>query len=390
LTGKQVRDIIEQTAQKIGNYSYTNNSDRLNGTWNNEMGYGLVNAYETVLMAQQTGIDLYISDCTQDFGDEPSFVCEDVVWNSPDIWIRNDLDNITQNQNPIYKSNGEPNYIYVRVKNRGCVQSEINDKLQLHWTKANTSFALPNYWNGTELNINGVPLGGSLEAINLPSIEPNGEVILTIPWVVPNPQDYSNFGNEMWHYCLMARIISDNDPMSYSETEDHFSNVKNNNNIAHKNVTIIAPAQGKINGTIAIGNPFTEPKVFGIKFVTDRLKGNEIFREAEISFVVDGSLQKVLEQSKISFHNIKQIDENSFLITGEEARLEGLWFEGKQIGLLDLRFNFLTQKVTQNEYTYHVIQTNEDGSVVGGESYEIIRDERALFYAKTERQYTSR
>lgn len=48
LTGQQVRDVIEQTAQKAGNYSYTTTTGRSNGTWNNEMGYGLVNAYAAV------------------------------------------------------------------------------------------------------------------------------------------------------------------------------------------------------------------------------------------------------------------------------------------------------------------------------------------------------
>jgi len=103
LTGKQVRDIIEQTAQKVGNYSYANNYGRYNGTWNNEMGYGLVNAYEAVKKAQQNGIDLYVRDCVNDLGDEPSYVCENIVWNSPDIWVRNNLDGATRDQNPIYK-----------------------------------------------------------------------------------------------------------------------------------------------------------------------------------------------------------------------------------------------------------------------------------------------
>jgi len=44
LTGPQVRDIIEQTAQKVGGYNYTTTTGRPNGTWHNEMGYGLVNA----------------------------------------------------------------------------------------------------------------------------------------------------------------------------------------------------------------------------------------------------------------------------------------------------------------------------------------------------------
>ncbi|WP_455668940.1 S8 family peptidase [Phocaeicola sp.] len=48
LNQKQVADIIEKTAQKVGGYNYSTTSGRSNGTWNNEMGYGLVNAFAAV------------------------------------------------------------------------------------------------------------------------------------------------------------------------------------------------------------------------------------------------------------------------------------------------------------------------------------------------------
>ena len=51
LTGQQVRDIIEKTAQELPNHP-PNEPSRPN--WNNEVGYGLVNAYEAVLAAQAT------------------------------------------------------------------------------------------------------------------------------------------------------------------------------------------------------------------------------------------------------------------------------------------------------------------------------------------------
>ena len=61
LTGKQVRNMIESTCQKINvhdpisnpnGYTYTNNpSVRPNGFWNNEVGYGLVDAYAAVQKA---------------------------------------------------------------------------------------------------------------------------------------------------------------------------------------------------------------------------------------------------------------------------------------------------------------------------------------------------
>ena len=55
LTVTEVNTIIEETAQKVGSYSYTSTSGRPNGTWNNQMGYGLVDAYQAVLLAQSYG-----------------------------------------------------------------------------------------------------------------------------------------------------------------------------------------------------------------------------------------------------------------------------------------------------------------------------------------------
>lgn len=54
LTVQEVNTIIESTAQKVGGYSYSNNPSRPNGTWDDEMGYGLVDAYASVQEAQQT------------------------------------------------------------------------------------------------------------------------------------------------------------------------------------------------------------------------------------------------------------------------------------------------------------------------------------------------
>jgi hypothetical protein len=53
LTQQEVRKIIESTAQKVraDTYTYQNTPNRLNGTWHEEMGYGLVNAHAAVFKA---------------------------------------------------------------------------------------------------------------------------------------------------------------------------------------------------------------------------------------------------------------------------------------------------------------------------------------------------
>jgi hypothetical protein len=51
LTQKEVANVIESTARKVGNYSYTTTYGRPNGTWNEQMGYGLLDALSAVLGA---------------------------------------------------------------------------------------------------------------------------------------------------------------------------------------------------------------------------------------------------------------------------------------------------------------------------------------------------
>lgn len=49
LTQQQTRTILETNTDKVGIYNYSNNINQPNGTWNNEVGYGRVNAYKAIL-----------------------------------------------------------------------------------------------------------------------------------------------------------------------------------------------------------------------------------------------------------------------------------------------------------------------------------------------------
>jgi subtilisin family serine protease len=55
-TAGQVRVIIEANCDKAGDYSYKLTKENINGTWNEEMGYGRVNAYKSVLVAKNKAI----------------------------------------------------------------------------------------------------------------------------------------------------------------------------------------------------------------------------------------------------------------------------------------------------------------------------------------------
>lgn len=48
LTQQQAREILERNTDKVSGYSYSNNSNQPNGTWNSEVGYGRINARKAV------------------------------------------------------------------------------------------------------------------------------------------------------------------------------------------------------------------------------------------------------------------------------------------------------------------------------------------------------
>lgn len=387
LTAQQVRDIIEQTSQKVGGYSYVPTTGRPNGTWNNEMGYGLVDAYAAVQMAQSMGsttLDLMVKDGVDDIGNEPNNITP-YMWASTDIWIRNNNDNLPDHQNPEY-SPTVPNYAKVRVTNKSCVASTGTEQLKFYWAKAGSSLAYPDSWNG--LNYFPVPnntklLGAPVGTVNIPILQAGQETIVTLPFLVPNPADYSFAGSDQWHFCLLARIEATNDPLN--ETSDLYNNVKNNNGIAWKNVTIVDVIANKTTGTIAVGNPFETPRTFFLEMVKEDLEtGKPIYEEAEVGIKMDDVLYQAWKRGgEIAQQVDPTIDEKRKVVKGNNVIIDNIAFNGKEMGFLTLDFSFLTKEITDKpKFKYHVIQRdNTTGQIIGGETYEILKKIRPTFEA---------
>lgn len=387
LSSKQVRDILEKTSQKVGGYSYTITAGRPNGTWNNEMGYGLVNAYAAVVMAQQMSsatLDLMVKDGTDDIGLQPNNITP-YMWASTDIWVRNQADNIDEHQNPEY-SPTVPNYAYVRVTNKSCVASTGSEQLKFYWAKAGTSLEWPDTWDGNHYfpsPNNTKKLGAPVGTVTIPILQAGQETILQIPFMVPNPADYSFAGSDQWHFCLLARIEALNDPSN--ETNGLYANVQNNNNIAWKNVTIVDLLANKTNGVIAVGNPFDEPRTFFLELIKEDLEtGKAIYDEAEVSVKMDETLFKAWERGgKLAQELDATTDEKRKIVKGNNVIIDNIAFNANEMGTLNLNFNFLTKELTEkSKFVYHVVQRDAlTGDIIGGETYVIKKQARPIFIA---------
>jgi peroxiredoxin len=112
--------------------------------------------------------DAYVRDNPGDTGVEPN-PHTGAMWQSPDIWVRRNPDpnwvpyphptasptwTPQAHQNPEYRERDYalPNYVYVRVTNRGTSATDGTERLRVYWAKASTGLNWPNHWTGAPGN----------------------------------------------------------------------------------------------------------------------------------------------------------------------------------------------------------------------------------------------
>ena len=92
LTGQQVVHLIQQSAQKIDGYMFNYYNNKKDGTWNEQVGYGLVDAYASLVTnvngnyynksVNVDGCYVIIENCLLDYDSEfvnKSYICTQIT-----------------------------------------------------------------------------------------------------------------------------------------------------------------------------------------------------------------------------------------------------------------------------------------------------------------------
>ena len=368
LTQQQVRDILERTAQKVrtDKYYYKDTIGRPNGKWNNQMGYGLLDAYEAV---RNSLYDLYTKDYVADDGLEPSDI-NHYLYNSPDIWVRNNKDAGITNQ---YAVVNDTNYVYVRVHNRGFVASS-NDSVQLYTKHYVINPHIPNldfsFWRNYWRKIATAPI---------PSIPAGDSIIICIPVY---------FDGLMNRHMILSRIVSAIDTMHTQETTSTDFNVRYNNNISIKNLTaarfyttnythgLYVPQIMAVSSELS-SNPFR----LQIGIIGEE-SGANILDEAEVTLILGENLASYWQNNNVLPSGLKQMSDNTYLVENENVLLDNFAVPEGYEADLSMKYNFLTRKDSPNN-TYsntllkYIILDDTEYELVGGLTIQIEKPERA-------------
>ncbi|WP_340062987.1 M12 family metallo-peptidase [Ascidiimonas aurantiaca] len=321
--------------------------------------------------------DIYSKDRPFDSGQEPN-PDTGPMWISEDIWIRQDLDGGTVHQNPEFKLE-TPNGVYVKVRNRSSTVTSACAQLSVYFSKASTGLAWPAHFNNYYMNIGGTDVlhGDIIGTTTLPAIPPGGSVTVEIPWYPPNPAD---FVNDIHHFCLVSRIITPNDPM-FNEVSGAISpNVRNNNNIVWKNISVYDsdPNGLPTSTSVFIRGVDENTDTNSIMFVDDGFGDNSRYRffdVGEIEVEMEPELfKRLLESGFQETKYVRIINENTLLVTSNRATIPRVPLRYEETFSLNFKFHIFKELPVGTKLLLDVLQVNDrKGYFEGGERFTIIR-----------------
>lgn len=219
--------------------------------------------------------------------------------------------------------------------------------------------------------------------LTIPPLQPGQAVVLQIPWYPPNPADFSCFGSDQSHFCLLGRIETTNSSpwgMTTAETTSVYNNTKANNNIAWKNITVVDnfPGAAKMSG-ILVRNPFLTAVKTRLHFVPV-VEGEErdFYGTGQVYIDLTPEMYRRWQEAGGEGIDVKPVDEERgrLLVTGRDATIAGLPLEPEEafhVGIaFELNADYQPDAATVPKFDLVQIGTPDDeNEVVGGQRFEV-------------------
>jgi hypothetical protein len=239
--------------------------------------------------------------------------------------------------------------------------------------------------------------------LTIPVLQPGEAAVIQIPWYPPNPADFSCFGGDQGHVCLLARIETSTVPpfgMTSPETTDVYANTKNNNHIVWKNVTVVDNFPGPLRRTsILIRNVFEERIRAGLRFADTGQFGGSFFEQGHIFVDLKPELFKRWREGGSVGRGVKVADDNKqtgrIEIVSPEASIQNIPLDPHETFSVDLDFELPKEySLRQGPFPqFDLIQTGAPGkpdAIIGGQRFVIDFSKLVLIKSSDQWRYWDR
>ena len=289
LTAPEVRRIIERTAEKVGDYTYTDVVGYPSGTRHPQMGYGRLNAFRALDLG-----DVMIADWPGDDGIEPSTPPGGDFWSSSDLVIRPGDDGVFAPSDPLLASvlvPGRDHTVSLRVRNLGPAEAR-NVHVEARITPwVALEFVYPGDWTED----NPLHLRPATVIADFALIPAGGSVIAKFTLTAAQVAIAAGWGPIGWHPCALGLVTSDNDyAFQSAATGARLQMLRNN--LVQRNLTVMTgPSTRSLRFPFVIGHPASKERT--IELVVD---GGWAARDGKLQLVIDdtGAAFPVLKRAQ--------------------------------------------------------------------------------------------
>jgi hypothetical protein len=305
--------------------------------------------------------DAWIRDSYDDIANEPNNE-SDVVYECENIWVRNGNEthvgddrytNEHQHENPEYSvvPAFRP-YIYVKVRNRGCLP--ISGQLHTYWANAKTGLT----WPGDFTEVQTSPVG-------FVNVAPGRDIVAEYHWLdIPEPNE--QVGS---HFCLVARFVADPpnaDPINGEQNNVKIkTNVRNSNQIAQKNVTIVNDVRNA--AAILIGGASTLGIPVKLTFEVPEAQEDDHYFDHGSLQVALGELFPIWIAGGAQGNGVVHLVDDVLLVTGGPgSSIENLFVGPGEQYLIELTFDLLATPC-EDDTTEFAVRLNEYEQAAGGD-----------------------
>lgn len=314
-------------------------------------------------------VDLYIKDNDEDTGKEPNLTTE-IFWDSPSIWVRNVNDSIEKHENPYYTIDHPYAIIYVKVHNLGKKDYKGGKYLHMYWALASTGLTAK-AWKGQEYYVDNNVTGGRMDPKHIKEIKAGDSRVVRVTWSLPYDLLTKDNGTEKHHFCLLGQIYDDGNP----ELKGEYPAVRWSNDIAQKNVSVISKENLPKGTNVFVRNIYKGNHKYSLEIQPRKLEDKLLLSKARLKMEMTSPIYEAWKRGGCKARSIaytptitpQKIEFNSW-----DSRLEDICMNGSDFEKVKINIDFKTPaKYSGESYTFDLIQKDEQGNIVGGETFVV-------------------
>ena len=321
-------------------------------------------------------VDLYIKDNPEDTGKEPNLTTNE-FWKSPCIWVRNQADGIEQHENPYYASDHENAYVYVKIFNRGKKTYTGGKFIQMYWAQASTGLTTK-AWKGREIykpenSSEQYATGGAMEGTYIDSIPAGGYRIVRVRWSLPRLLE--NYPDGNFHFCLLGKIMDTPYDDGYKDGVTYFD-LKGCNDHAQKNVTVIRKKDVNKEFNVYVRNLFNSQKSYSLELIPQSDADAEIYSLAKVEMTLSPKVYTAWERGGFQCEELEfpssasnSNDLRKLRLLSPQSKVKRITLKGDEFDTVTLKFDFDKYSTESKTYTFDLVQKDENGKIVGGETF---------------------